>query len=53
MQQRILEFMSEESEVVACPPTVEKPVVTLMAKMIVDIIQNQERNKHEKQTDQQ
>lgn len=53
MQQRMLEFTREEPDVVALEPEVEKPVVTLMATMIADIIHKQERSNHEHQTDQQ
>ena len=53
MQQGMLEFVKEDPEVVALEPEVEKPVVTLMAWMIADIIQKQEGSKNEQQTDQQ
>ena len=52
MQQVMLEFVKEDPEVVALEPEVEKPVVTLMAKMIAYIIQKQEGSQDEKQTDQ-
>ena len=52
MQQRVLEVVSEESEIVAFEPAVEKPVVTLMAKMIANTIQKQEGSQDEEQTDQ-
>lgn len=52
MQQVMLEFVKEDPEVVALEPEVEKPVVTLMAKMIANIIQKQEGSQDEEQTDQ-
>jgi len=52
MQQVMLGFVREEPEVVALQPEVEKPVVTLMAWMIADIIQKQEGSRNEEQTDQ-
>ena len=52
MQQVMLGFVKEEPEVVALEPEVEKPVVTLMAWMIADIIQKQEGSRNEEQTDQ-
>jgi hypothetical protein len=53
MQQVMLGFVREEPEAVALEPEVEKPVVTLMAWMIADLIQKQERSRNEEQTDQQ
>ena len=53
MKQRMLEFAREQPEVIALEPEVEKPVVTLMATMIAEIIHKQERSNHEHQTDQQ
>jgi len=47
MHQVMLRFVKEEPEAVALEPEVEKPVVTLMAWMIVDIIQKQERSRDE------
>ena len=52
MQQGMLEFVKEDPEVVAFEPEVEKPVVTLMAKLIADIIQKQQGSQDEEQTDQ-
>jgi hypothetical protein len=52
MQQVMLGFVKEEPEVVALEPEVEKPVVTLMAWMIADLIQKQEGSRNEEQTDQ-
>ena len=55
MQQVMLRFVKEDPETVTLEPEVEKPVVTLMARMIADLIQKQEgsRDGNERQTDQQ
>jgi hypothetical protein len=53
MRQLTLRFVQEEPKAVALEPKVEKSVVTLMARMIADIIQKQEGSKDEEQTHQQ
>ena len=53
MRQLTLRFVQEEPKAVALEPEVEKSVVTLMARMIADIIQKQEGSKDEEQTHQQ
>jgi len=52
MRQLTLRCVEEEPKAVELEPEIEKSVVTLMARMITDIIRKHEGSKDEKQTNQ-
>lgn len=52
MRQLALRFVKQETPSIALPSDVQQAVVTQMAEMIVDLIQNQQRSRDDHQTEQ-